>query len=70
MLSRMSQVGSNPPWRIPIVDIPSYLDSIRERAGITDQNALASCNKTLARQLRRLSLGSVNRMSSRIRLVA
>jgi hypothetical protein len=68
-LSRQSQVGA-PPAEIPVEDVSSYLNFIKERAGITDQSALAQCTATLAEQLQPLTLGSVNRMYSHIRSVA
>jgi hypothetical protein len=69
-LSRLSQQIGAPPQHISVEDVSSYVDFIRERAGITDQAALAQCTNTLARQLQPLTLGSVNRMYSHIRLVA
>ncbi|HEY2955876.1 MAG TPA: hypothetical protein VGK89_11580 [Candidatus Eisenbacteria bacterium] len=68
-LSRQSQVGA-PPAEIPVEDVSSYLNFIKERAGITDQSALAQCTTSLAEQLQPLTLGSVNRMYSHIRSVA
>lgn len=68
-LTRLSDIGA-PPAEVPIEDVSAYLDFIRTRAGITDQAALAQCTNALAQQLQPMTLGSVNRMYSHIRLVA
>lgn len=59
-----------PPSQISVEDVSSYVSFIRERAGITDQAALAEVVSLLANNLTPLTLGSVNRQYSHIRLVA
>jgi hypothetical protein len=58
------------PQEISVEDVNSYLSFIRERANINDQSALAQLVSTLANNLTPLTLGSVNRQNSHIRLVA
>lgn len=59
-----------PPPEISVEDVSSYIAFMRERANITDQSALAQVTSQLANQLTPLTLGSVNREYSHIRLVA
>lgn len=59
-----------PPPEISIEDVSSYISFMRERANITDQSALAQVVSQLASHLTPLTLGSVNRQYSHIRLVA
>jgi hypothetical protein len=59
-----------PPSQISVEDVSSYVSFIRDRAGITDQSALAQVISLLATDLTPLTLGSVNRQYSHIRLVA
>lgn len=53
-----------------VEDIASYLTFIRERAKLTDQDALARTVGTLAEYLTPPLLGRIERISSHIRLVA
>ncbi|MBT9149473.1 MAG: SDH family Clp fold serine proteinase [Dehalococcoidia bacterium] len=59
-----------PPPEISVEDVTSYISFMRERANITDQSALAQVVSQLASNLTPLTLGSVNRQYSHIRLVA
>ncbi|MBE0516784.1 MAG: ATP-dependent Clp protease proteolytic subunit [Methanophagales archaeon] len=59
-----------PPPEISVEDVTSYISFMRERANITDQSALAQVVSQLASHLTPLTLGSVNRQYSHIRLVA
>ncbi|MCI2425508.1 hypothetical protein LM599_05905 [Candidatus Acetothermia bacterium] len=61
---------TGPPQEISVEDVNSYLSFIRERANINDQSALAQMVSILANNLAPLTLGSVNRQNSHIRLVA
>jgi len=58
------------PQEISVEDVNSYISFIRERANINDQSALAQVISLLANNLSPLTLGSVNRQNSHIRLVA
>lgn len=62
--------ATNPPPEISVEDVSSYISFMRDRAGITDQNALCQVVSQLANHLGPLTLGSVNRQYSHIRLVA
>lgn len=59
-----------PPQEISVEDVNSFLSFVRERANINDQVALAQMVGNLISQISPLTLGSVNRQSSHIRLVA
>jgi hypothetical protein len=59
-----------PPTEISVEDVNSYISFLRERANITDQSALMQLVSILANYLTPLTLGSVNRQNSHIRLVA
>ncbi|MGQ9626431.1 MAG: SDH family Clp fold serine proteinase [Anaerolineae bacterium] len=59
-----------PPPEISVEDVSSYISFMRERANINDQAALAQVVSQLANHLTPLTLGSVNRQYSHIRLVA
>jgi hypothetical protein len=61
---------AGPPQEISVEDVNSFISFIKERANITDQSALAQVICLLANQLTPLTLGSVNRQNSHIRLVA
>jgi ATP-dependent protease ClpP protease subunit len=58
------------PQEISVEDVNSYLSFLKERANINDQSALATLVSILADNLSPLTLGSVNRQNSHIRLVA
>lgn len=70
------QKGSGPPGTSPTMkpmsteDISSYISFIKEKVGITDQNALATLTKSLTDTLSPPTLGQVNRVHSHIRAVA
>jgi hypothetical protein len=59
-----------PPPEISVEDVSSYISFMRERANITDQSVLGQVISQLASNLTPLTLGSVNRQYSHIRLVA
>jgi ATP-dependent protease ClpP protease subunit len=59
-----------PPAEISVEDVNSYISFLKERANITDQSALMQLVSILANYLTPLTLGSVNRQNSHIRLVA
>ncbi len=59
-----------PPSEISVEDVSSYISFMRERANITDQSALAQVISQLANHIKPLTLGSVHRQHSHIRLVA
>ncbi|MEI7832299.1 MAG: hypothetical protein WCJ56_03765 [bacterium] len=67
---RVSGEASTPPAEISVEDVSSYISFMRERANISDQSALATVVSELANHLTPLTLGSVNRTYSHIRLVA
>jgi len=63
--------GALPPQQeISVEDVNSFLSFIKERANINDQSALAEVVGSLVSQISPLTLGSVNRQNSHIRLVA
>jgi len=55
---------------ISVEDVNSYILFIKEKANINDQIALAQMIKPLVDQITPLTLGSINRQNSHIRLVA
>lgn len=59
-----------PPPEISVEDVSSYISFMKDRANINDQAALAQVVSLLANHLTPLTLGSVNRQYSHIRLVA
>ncbi|MFQ6091371.1 MAG: hypothetical protein ACE5OR_01615 [bacterium] len=59
-----------PPPEINVEDVSSYISFLRERANISDQSALAQVVSQLVTHLTPLTLGSVNRQYTHIRLVA
>jgi hypothetical protein len=59
-----------PPSEISVEDVISYLSFMREKAHLSDQTAIAQIVSQLAEHLTPLTLGSVNRQYSHIRLVA
>lgn len=70
-LFKASSIGTGgPPQEISVEDVNSYISFVRERANINDQAALAQAVSILANSLTPLTLGSVNRQHSHIRLVA
>jgi len=70
------QQGKGPPGTGPTQkvmsteDVSSYISFIKDKVGITDQNALAALTKSLADTLTPTTLGQVNRVYSHIRTVA
>jgi hypothetical protein len=70
-LEKMSLAeNAGPPQFISVEDVNSFISFIRERANISDQAALAQVVCMLGNQLTPLTLGSINRTNSHIRLVA
>ncbi|HOV34127.1 MAG TPA: hypothetical protein PLX23_12280 [Candidatus Hydrogenedens sp.] len=61
---------AGPPQEISVEDVNSYISFVKERANINDQLAVAQMVSILANHLSPLTLGSVNRQNSHIRLVA
>jgi len=59
-----------PQQEISVEDVNSFLSFVKERANINDQSALAQVVGTLVNQISPLTLGTVNRQNSHIRLVA
>jgi len=70
LVKSISGATNVPPPEISVEDVSSYISFMRERATITDQVALAQVVSQLANHLTPLTLGSVNRQHSHIRLVA
>jgi hypothetical protein len=66
----MGESAVPPPAEISVEDVNSYITFLKERANITDQSALMQLVSILANYLTPLTLGSVNRQNSHIRLVA
>ena len=70
------QKGNGPPGTSPSIrpmsteDISSYISFVKDKVGITDQNALAALTKSLTDTLTPPTLGQVNRVHSHIRAVA
>ena len=62
--------GAIPPQEISVEDVNSFLSFVKERANINDQSALAEIIGSLVKQISPLTVGSVNRQNSHIRLVA
>jgi hypothetical protein len=62
--------GALPQQEISVEDVNSYLSFVKEKANINDQSALAEVVGSLVNQISPLTLGSVNRQNSHIRLVA
>jgi hypothetical protein len=70
LVRAVSGEATMPPPEISVEDVSSYISFMRERANINDQSALAQVVSQLANHLTPLTLGSVNRQYSHIRLVA
>jgi len=70
LVKMMAGETAGPPQEISVEDVNSYISFIRERANINDQSALSQVVSLLAKNLTPLTLGSVNRQNSHIRLVA
>jgi hypothetical protein len=68
-LAATNGVGG-PPAEISVEDVSSYVSFMRDRANISDQAALATVISQLADHLTPLTLGTINRQYSHIRLVA
>jgi ATP-dependent protease ClpP protease subunit len=69
MKVQMSEIAG-PPQEISVEDVNSYVSFIKERANINDQAALSQTIALLVNNISPLTLGSVNRENSHIRLVA
>jgi hypothetical protein len=61
---------SAPPSQIAVEDVTSYIQFVRERANINDQDALSRLVAQLVEHITPLALGGVYRSYSHIRLVA
>ena len=70
LLKEVIGESAAPPAEISVEDVNSYITFLKERANITDQSALMQLVSILANYLTPLTLGSVNRQNSHIRLVA
>lgn len=68
-LSRLGGGTGSPP-AVSVEDVMSYVSFMREKVAITDQSALAQLIGQLATHVGPLTLGTVNRQYSHIRLVA
>lgn len=71
------QIGPQPgkpvPFLLPdlgVEDVAAYISFLKERAGITDQDALANNVKSLAEHMTPTLLGRMERIYSHIRVVA
>jgi len=62
--------GVIPQQEISVEDVNSFLLFVKEKANINDQSALAEIVGSLVNQISPLTVGSVNRQNSHIRLVA
>ena len=62
--------GALQPQEVSVEDVNAFLSFIKERANINDQTALAHMVGVLVKQIGPLTLGSVDRQYSHIRLVA
>jgi len=69
-IKRTGEGGTAVQEHIAIEDIMSYIRFIREKAGLTDQTALAGPIAALANKMEPWILGQANRAHSHIRLVA
>ena len=70
LVKATSGEGALSPQEISVEDVNSFLSFIKERANINDQAALAQVLQRLVAQVGPLTLGTVNRQNSHIRLVA
>lgn len=67
------QPGKPVPFLLPdlgVEDVAAYISFLKERAGITDQDALANNVKSLAEHMTPTLLGRMERIYSHIRVVA
>jgi hypothetical protein len=62
--------GTGAPSAVSVEDVISYVAFMRDKVGITDQTALSQLIGQLATHVSPLTLGTVNRQYSHIRLVA
>jgi hypothetical protein len=62
--------GTGAPSSVSVEDVISYVAFMRDKVGITDQTALSQLIGQLATHITPLTLGTVNRQYSHIRLVA
>jgi hypothetical protein len=68
-MTKAGQTG-DAPQEISVEDVNSYVSFIKDRANINDQLAVAQMMSLLANEINPLTLGSINRNNSHIRLVA
>lgn len=64
------QDGNNQPKRFEIEDIIGYIDFVKEKMGITEQNALCEIMRDLTKEITPTMLGSANRTHSLVRRLA
>lgn len=64
------QDGNNQQKRLEIEDVIGYIDFVKEKIGITEQEALCEIMKDLTKEISPTRLGSVNRTHSLIRRIA
>jgi len=62
--------GNNKLKHFEIEDIISYIDFVKEKIGLTEQNALCEIMKDLTREINPTMLGSANRTHSLVRRLA
>jgi hypothetical protein len=70
--SIMPEITPDKPWQrsVSVEEVSAYIDFIKNRAGVTDQNALSHMISKLTDELEPTLIGRVNRTFSHIRLVA
>ncbi len=62
--------GNNQPKHFEIEDIIGYIDFVKEKIGISEQNALGEIMKDLTKEITPTMLGSANRTHSLVRRLA
>jgi hypothetical protein len=62
--------GTNQPKRFEIEDIIGYIDFVKDKIGITEQNALCEIMRDLTKEIPPTMLGSANRTHSLVRRLA
>jgi len=74
MLSPIDPAGNfsiqNEPKTIQVEDITGYIDFVKEKVGLVEQNSLTESLKSLSNQVPPVVLGSVNRTHSLVRQIA
>jgi hypothetical protein len=62
--------GTNQPKQFEIEDIIGYIDFVKEKIGVTEQNALCELMKELTKEITPTMLGSTNRTHALVRRLA